>query len=105
MEFIPEDGYRLVEITGSLPERIISDTSVVKTYAALSNMTVNAVFEKIRYNNKSLSITTDDGEIAKYALSVYVNGNAVSLPYTGSFVKDAQITVEAKSAAARQRTP
>ncbi len=84
LEFIPEDGYRLVEITGSLPERIISDTSVVKTYAVLSNMTVNAVFEKIRYNNKSLSITTDDGEIAKYALSVYVNGNAVSLPYTGS---------------------
>ncbi len=104
LEIIPEDGYRVVEITGSFPERVVSEISVTKTYQVLSNMTVNVVFEKIRYTNKSLTITTSNEDVAKYALSIYVNENEVSLPYTGAFEKGTQITVEAKSPDANNYT-
>ncbi|MBE6636164.1 MAG: hypothetical protein E7617_08295, partial [Ruminococcaceae bacterium] len=91
----PEEGYRLVAIIGSFAESIVSDTSIEKTYTVNSDMSLQFVFEKIPVDNRLLSITAQNTEVATYAVSVYVNGNLVSLPYNGSYPTGSVVTVTA----------
>ncbi len=97
VQFIPNDGYRLMRITGSYPETIVSDATTTRNYVVNSNMTLNVLFEEILYDNKTLKITTSNTELAKYALSVYVNGELVSLPYSGAYSKGTQVSVLASA--------
>ena len=46
----------------------------------------------------SLSITTSNEALSEYALSVFVDGEFVTLPYTADFAKGQKVTVIAKSA-------
>ena len=92
---VPENGYRLVAINGSYAETVISNTQIEKIYAVNSDMTLNFIFEKLPVENKLFSITPKDEDVATYAVSVYVNGKLVSLPYGGSYPVGSKVTVTA----------
>ena len=89
----PNEKHRLVALTGSYPENVISDSSVTKTYTVNSDASIGFVFEEKTYANKLLTISTNNNEMARYAISVYVNGTLVSLPYTGSFIEGAEVKI------------
>jgi len=91
----PQNGYRLVAVKGSFAETVISDTAVEKSYTVNADMSLEFVFEKLPVENKLLSITPKDKDIATYAVSVYVNGKLVSLPYGGSYPVGSKVTVTA----------
>ncbi len=97
----PDEGYRLVSILGSSPEDIVSATAVTREYTVNAPMSFTAVFEKVPLQNKLLTISASDADMAKYALSVYVNDSLVSLPYTGSFADGTEINVRAESVSDR----
>ncbi len=97
VQFLPNDDYRLVGITGSYPENIVSDAAITRNYVVNSNMTLNVLFEEILYNNKTLRITASNTELAKSVLSVYVDGELVSLPYSGAYLKGTQVSVRASA--------
>lgn len=89
----PDNGYRLVAINGSYAEFVVSDKETEKSYTVKSDMNLTYVFEKIPVENKLLTITPQNAEMATYAVSVYVNDTLVSLPYSGSFPNGSRINI------------
>ncbi|MBQ8289581.1 MAG: discoidin domain-containing protein [Clostridia bacterium] len=97
----PDAGYRLVAILGSAPEEIISTDAISREYTVNSPISYYAVFEKEPVQNRLLTISASNADMANYALNVYVNGALVSLPYTGSFTKGTTVGVRAESISER----
>ncbi|MBQ8380892.1 MAG: discoidin domain-containing protein [Clostridia bacterium] len=91
----PSEGYRLVAITGSIPESITTSSAVTRTYTPAADMNITFIFEKEPVKNNLLSITADDTEMAGYAVSVFVDGTLVSLPFTGSYAQGREIKISA----------
>lgn len=91
----PDSGYRLVAINGSYAETLVSDTSAEKTYVINADSNISFVFEKKPVESKLLNITSSDLESASYALSVYVNGTLVSLPYGGAYQEGSKVSIVA----------
>ena len=77
----PDDGYRIVALTGSNPETVISKKAITKTYTLDGNLSFNAVCEETAPDYKKVSIFVSDKDMALYAVSAYIDGELVSLPY------------------------
>ena len=76
----PDENYRLSAITGSYPETLISSDAITRTYTLDGHKTFNAVFEESTDEYKTIDISISDKDMARYALSAYINGNLISLP-------------------------
>ncbi len=90
----PAEKHRLVAITGSYPESLVSDSQITKAYTVTSDMTLGFVFEEKAFESKMLTIQADDLETAGYAISVFVNETLVSLPYTGAFAEGTEARIK-----------
>jgi len=62
------------------------------------------IYELLEVVDNKLSITVNDEALAKYALTLYLNGSVVSLPYSGSFLSGSSITLVAKTASKHNYT-
>ena len=93
----PAEGYRLVSITGSFAENLVSDTAIEKNYTVASDTNLCFVFEKFEVEQALIEITEAGSDIASYAVSVYVNDVLVTLPYMGTAPKNDVVTVAVKA--------
>ena len=94
----PDEGYRAVAITGSAPETVISRDAVTREYTLNGNMTLNAVIEEAAPEYKKVSIDVSDADMARYAVSAYVNGDLVSLPYKSVYPSGTSLNLTLVSA-------
>ncbi len=94
----PDNNYRIVAFTGSEPETVISRNALTRSYTLSRNMTVNAVTEEAEPEAKKVSISVSDKEMALYAITAYVDGNVVSLPYKSVYPEGTKVNLTIVSA-------
>ena len=100
----PDKDHRIVALTGSAPETVISNRAITRNYTLNGNLTFNAVVEEAEPEVKKVTVNVSDKEMALYAITAYINGDIVSLPYKSVYPEGTKLTLTIVSASKENYT-